>query len=171
MDFKKTLDINSPEEGLTAELEYCNGFFLTIAYWSEMRLEKELKASKRTKFTKHQKVQEVSTEAFRERLTDAVQDWRGMTYRTLAEMGLVDLRKVVANEGPEVLDQEQPFSREDLLILMKVKPSFEGWLGEMVTEPGNFPLQEEQKNSCSSSGGGTTPDESPAKSAPSLEQS
>lgn len=171
MSLLKALDSFAADEVLTAELEYCDGFFLTIAYWPEMRLEKELKASKRTKFVKHQKVQEVSTEAFRERLAEAVLGWRGMTYRVLAVMGLVDLRKVVASEGPEVLDQEQPFNREDLLALMKVKPSFEGWLGEMVTEPENFPLLEEQKNSPSSSGGGTTPGESPATSASSSAKS
>lgn len=171
MNLQQALESNAPDEGLTTEVEYCPGFSLTISYWPELRLEKELKASRKTKFVKHQKVTEVSGDAFRERLVGAVSGWRGMTYRVLAQMGLIDLRKVEAEEGSEVLGQEQPFTREDLLAVMKVSPSFEGWLVDMVSDPESFPLREEQKNSPSSSGGGATPGDSPATSAPSSEES
>ncbi len=171
MSLRKALEVHAPDEGLTAEVEYLPGFLLTVPYWTELRLDKELAASKESTFIKHRKTEQISGDAFRRRLAAGVQGWAGMTYRVLAQMGLVDLRKVAAEEGPEALGQEQPFDREDLFCLMKSQPSFEGWLLRQITDPANFPLQEEQKNLPSSSGGGATPGESPATSAPSSEES
>jgi hypothetical protein len=162
VSLKQALERYAPDEGLHAELEFRPGFFITVIYWPELRLDKELKKSKRTEFVKHQKVERVSTDAFRERLAGAVTGWRGLTYKVLAGLGLVDLRKVEAEE----LEHEQPFSQEDLLALLKASPSFEGWLLEAVTDPDNFPLKEERGNSPATSGGGAPPDGSTATSAP-----
>lgn len=87
-------------------------------------------------------VTEINDEMFMDEFCkNAILGWKGLTYRHLEELMLID------TSGIENLDAEVKYSHEDAIELVKCSSAFDNWLNEQVFSLAIFRRAEEGGNS------------------------
>lgn len=117
----------------TAKIEFpgLKGFEVEVAAMSRELSRKLKEQSEVTKIDpKHRiPVKELDEGMFVDKFAAAaVKGWKGLKYKYLSELLLVDL----SGMSEEDLEQEVPYSHEDAVILIKDSQVFDTWLNEQV---------------------------------------
>ncbi len=124
----------TPSKTLSMEYPDIEGWIVDLTYLAREELMKVRNRCLKQKFNK-------KTRAFEEVLDDdlfltnyvaaVIQDWKGLKYKDLKDLLLVDLGQV----DPE---SELEYTQENAEVLMKNSPHFDTWLTECVGELENF---------------------------------
>jgi hypothetical protein len=154
VDLSQILQIYEPKL-VTAEVAFRDGIVFNLAFLSREALRNAFQDSKRTLWVRHQRTDETDPEVFRAKLGENVLGWQGVTPLALSRMGLLDIRTMPSADR----ERQMPFSRENLLALMKANNEVELFLLDAMQNPNLFPLQEEEKNLPGGSDGGPAPAE------------
>ena len=124
----------TPSKTVSIDFEDCEGFVVDLTYLAREELMKLRSKCLKQKFNK-------KTRAFEEVLDEdlfltnyvasVIQSWKGLKYKALKDLLLVDLGEV----DPEA---ELEYSQENAEVLMKNSPHFDTWVTESVGELENF---------------------------------
>ena len=124
----------TPSKTLSMEYPDIEGWIVDLTYLAREELMKVRNRCLKQKFNK-------KTRAFEEVLDDdlfltnyvaaVIQDWKGLKYKDLKDLLLVDLGQV----DPE---SELEYTQENAEVLMKNSPHFDTWVTECVGELENF---------------------------------
>ena len=124
----------TPSKTVAIDFPGYTGFEVDLCYLAREELIKLRKKCIKTKWDKktHQPLEELDDDKFLVEYTKAVlKGWRGLKYRYLEELLLVDI-------GSLSPDDELPFTQENAELLMKNATSFETWVTETVGDLENF---------------------------------
>lgn len=115
----------------TAEVPFegLDGFVVTLAAVSREVSKKLREDSEKTRVDARtrQPVKELDEDLFLENFAHAaIKSWKGLTYRHLDSLLLIDLTQV------DDMDAEVPFSLENAVTLLKSSPTFDGWVNDKV---------------------------------------
>ena len=124
----------TPSKTVTVDYPGIDGFSVDLTYLAREELLKVRNKCLSQKFNK-------KTRAFEEQLDEdkfltqyvkgVIKGWRGLTYKSLQELVLVD----ISAQEPE---QELEFTLENAEILMRNSTDFDGWVTETVGDLENF---------------------------------
>ena len=124
----------TPSKTVAIDFPGYTGFEVDLCYLAREELIKLRKKCIKTKWDKktHQPLEELDDDKFLVEYTKAVlKGWRGLKYRYLEELLLVDI-------GSLSPDDELPFTQENAELLMKNATSFDTWVTETVGDLENF---------------------------------
>ena len=124
----------TPSKTVAIDFPGYTGFEVDLCYLAREELIKLRKKCIYTKWDKktHQPLEELDDDKFLVEYTKAVlKGWRGLKYRYLEELLLVDI-------GSLSPDDELPFTQENAELLMKNATSFDTWVTETVGDLENF---------------------------------
>ena len=124
----------TPSKTVAIDFPGYTGFEVDLCYLAREELIKLRKKCIKTKWDKktHQPLEELDDDKFLVEYTKAVlKGWRGLKYRYLEELLLVDI-------GSLRPDDELPFTQENAELLMKNATSFDTWVTETVGDLENF---------------------------------
>jgi hypothetical protein len=124
----------TPSKTVAIDFPGYTGFEVDLCYLAREELIKLRKKCIKTKWDKktHQPLEELDDDKFLVEYTKAVlKGWRGLKYRYLEELLLVDI-------GSLSPDDELPFTQENGELLMKNATSFDTWVTETVGDLENF---------------------------------
>ena len=124
----------TPSKTVAIDFPGYTGFEVDLCYLAREELIKLRKKCIKTKWDKktHQPLEELDDDKFLVEYTKAVlKGWRGLKYRYLEELLLVDI-------GDLDPDDELPFTQENAELLMKNATSFDTWVTETAGELENF---------------------------------
>ena len=124
----------TPSKTVAIDFPGYTGFEVDLCYLAREELIKLRKKCIKTKWDKktHQPLEELDDDKFLVEYTKAVlKGWRGLKYRYLEELLLVDI-------GSLSPDDELPFTQENAELLMKNATSFDTCVTETVGDLENF---------------------------------
>jgi len=124
----------TPSKTVAIDFPGYTGFEVDLCYLAREELIKLRKKCIKTKWDKktHQPLEELDDDKFLVEYTKAVlKGWRGLKYRYLEELLLVDI-------GELSPDDELPFTQENAELLMKNATAFDTWVTETVGDLENF---------------------------------
>ena len=124
----------TPSKTVAIDFPGYTGFEVDLCYLAREELIKLRKKCIKTKWDKktHQPLEELDDDKFLVEYSKAVlKGWRGLKYRYLEELLLVDI-------GSLSPDDELPFTQENAELLMKNATSFDTWVTETVGDLENF---------------------------------
>ena len=124
----------TPSKTVSIKFPGYTGMSVDLCYLAREELVKLRKKCITTKWNKktHQPEEELDDEKFVSENTKAVvKGWKGLKYRYLEELLLVD----IADLDPE---DQLPYTIENAELLMKNATAFEGWVTETVGDLENF---------------------------------
>ena len=124
----------TPSKTVAIDFPGYTGFEVDLCYLAREELIKLRKKCIKTKWDKktHQPLEELDDDKFLVEYTKAVlKGWRGLKYRYLEELLLVDI-------GELSPDDELPVTQENAELLMKNATSFDTWVTETVGDLENF---------------------------------
>ena len=124
----------TPSKTVAIDFPGYTGFEVDLCYLAREELIKLRKKCIKTKWDKktHQPLEELDDDKFLVEYTKAVlKGWRGLKYRYLEELLLVDVGEL----DPE---DELPYTTDNAELLMKNATSFDTWVTEAVGDLENF---------------------------------
>jgi len=122
------------EKGVSAWIEYppLDDFVIHVAFVGKEEMFRMTDASRRTKWVKHTKTEEVDRPTLtRKWATKAILDWKGLTLRKLRELIPIKVPKAE-------LDMEVPCDEDNRYTLLFNSTAFDVWLTEVSTTPEYF---------------------------------
>lgn len=125
----------TPEKVVEVDYPGFDGFKLKIAFLSREEIVKIRKKCTLTKFDKksRQPVDELDEELFLKTYVSAIlKGWKGLKYRYLQELMLVDLTSV------EDVEAELEYTQENALVLMKNSQELDSFVTEITSSLTNF---------------------------------
>lgn len=137
-------------------------FDVRVHYMPRFELQKALKRCKKMVFIRHQREEEIDEERLLAFLAGLIGDWRGLTYRMIAE----HLVPIEVEEGKE--DDPVPCTEANKVFMLKHAYGFDVFIQEAAMDLDLLVAQAreaERKNSRPTSGGSSPPDGSTATRA------
>ena len=124
----------TPSKTVTLDFPGYAGMSVDLCYLAREELVKLRKKCVTTKFSKktRQPEEELNEEKFLlEYCKSVIKGWKGLKYRYLEELLLVDISELDPND-------ELPFTQENAELLMKNSGDFDTWVTETVSDLENF---------------------------------
>ena len=124
----------TPSKTVTLDFPGYAGMSVDLCYLAREELVKLRKKCVTTKFSKktRQPEEELNEEKFLlEYCKSVIKGWKGLKYRYLEELLLVDITELDPND-------ELPFTQENAELLMKNSGDFDNWVTETVSDLENF---------------------------------
>ena len=124
----------TPSKTVTLDFPGYAGMSVDLCYLAREELVKLRKKCVTTKFSKktRQPEEELNEEKFLlEYCKSVIKGWKGLKYRYLEELLLVDITELDPND-------ELPFTQENAELLMKNSGDFDNWVTETVSDLQNF---------------------------------
>ena len=125
----------TPEKVVEVDYSGFDGFKLKIAFLSREEIVKIRKKCTLTKFDKksRQPVDELDEELFLKTYVSAIlKGWKGLKYRYLQELMLVDLTSI------EDVEKELEYTQDNALVLMKNSQELDSFVTEITGSLTNF---------------------------------
>lgn len=124
----------TPSKTVTLDFPGYAGMSVDLCYLAREELVKLRKKCVTTKFSKktRQPEEELNEEKFLlEYCKSVIKGWKGLKYRYLEELLLVDISELDPND-------ELPFTQENAELLMKNSGDFDTWVTDTVSDLENF---------------------------------
>lgn len=124
----------TPSKTVTLDYPGYSGFTVDVTYLAREELLKLRKKCLTTKFNRktRQPEEELNEDMFLvEYVKGVIKGWKGLKYRYLEELLLVDVSELDPND-------ELPFTQDNAELLMKNSGDFDTWVTEVVGDLENF---------------------------------
>ena len=125
----------TPEKIVTVDYPGFEGFKLNVAFLSREEIIKIRKKCTVTKFDKksRQPIEELDEDLFlKNYVTGVIKGWKGLKYKYLQELMLVDLSSV------KDIEEELDYTEENALVLMKNSQELDTFVTDITSNLSNF---------------------------------